>query len=53
MSAYCIMDTGNMGMVIVGDHMLAPREHEFIIPGPEAHPVPEQEWNEPAGATGD
>ena len=37
MSAYCIMDTGNMGMVIVGDHMLSPREHEFIIPGPEAH----------------
>jgi sulfide:quinone oxidoreductase len=37
MAAYCIMDTGNMGMLIVGDHMLAPREHEFIIPGPEAH----------------
>lgn len=37
MSAYCILDTGNMGMMIVGDHMLAPREHEFIIPGPEAH----------------
>ena len=36
-AAYCIMDTGNMGMMIVGDHMLAPREHEFIIPGPEAH----------------
>lgn len=37
MSAYCIMDTGNMGMIIAGDHILAPREHEFIIPGPEAH----------------
>lgn len=37
MGAYCIMDTGNMGMMIVGDHMLAPREHEFILPGPEAH----------------
>jgi sulfide:quinone oxidoreductase len=36
-SAYCIMDTGNMGMMIVGDHMLPPRKHEFIIPGPEAH----------------
>ena len=35
--AYCIMDTGNMGMIIAGDHMLSPREHEFIIPGPEAH----------------
>ncbi|MBL7975449.1 MAG: pyridine nucleotide-disulfide oxidoreductase, partial [Candidatus Kapabacteria bacterium] len=37
MSAYCIMDTGNMGMMIVGDHMISPREHQFIIPGPEAH----------------
>jgi len=37
MAAYCIMDTGNMGMMIVGDHMLSPREHQFIIPGPEAH----------------
>lgn len=37
MAAYCIMDTGNMGMMIIGDHMLSPREHEFIIPGPEAH----------------
>jgi sulfide:quinone oxidoreductase len=37
MNALCIMDTGNMGMMIVGDHMLAPRAHEFIIPGPEAH----------------
>jgi len=37
MNAYCIMDTGNMGMIIAGDHMLSPREHEFIIPGPEAH----------------
>jgi sulfide:quinone oxidoreductase len=37
MNAYCIMDTGNMGMMIIGDHMIAPREHEFIIPGPEAH----------------
>lgn len=37
LAAYCIMDTGNMGMLILGDHMLSPREHEFIIPGPEAH----------------
>lgn len=37
MAAYCIMDAGNMGMLIVGDHMLSPREHEFVIPGPEAH----------------
>jgi sulfide:quinone oxidoreductase len=35
--AYCIMDTGNMGMMIVGDHMLGSRHLEFIIPGPQAH----------------
>ncbi len=35
--ALCIMDTGNMGMFIVGDHMLSPRAHEAIIPGPQAH----------------
>jgi sulfide:quinone oxidoreductase len=35
--AYCIMDTGNMGMMIVGDHMLGARHLEFIIPGPQAH----------------
>lgn len=37
MKAYCILDTGNMGMMIVGDHMLEPRKHEVIIPGPQAH----------------
>ncbi len=35
--AYCIMDTGDMGMMIVGDHMLEPRHLQFIIPGPQAH----------------
>jgi sulfide:quinone oxidoreductase len=35
--ALCILDTGNMGMMIIGDHMLAPRSHEWIIPGPQAH----------------
>lgn len=35
--AYCIMDTGNMGMIIVGDHMLGDRHLEFIVPGPQAH----------------
>ena len=35
--AYCIMDTGNMGMLILGDHMLGSRHLEFIIPGPQAH----------------
>jgi sulfide:quinone oxidoreductase len=35
--AYCIMDTGGMGMLILGDHMLGARQLEFIIPGPQAH----------------
>lgn len=35
--ALCIMDTGNMGMMIIGDHMLSPRGQEAIIPGPQAH----------------
>lgn len=35
--AYCIMDTGNMGMMILGDHMIGPRHLEFIVPGPQAH----------------
>jgi len=35
--AYCIMDTGNMGMMILGDHMVGNRRLEFIIPGPQAH----------------
>lgn len=36
-NALCILDTGNMGMFILGDHMLSPRGLEFIIPGPQAH----------------
>lgn len=35
--AYCIMDTGDMGMMILGDHMLGARHLEFVIPGPQAH----------------
>ena len=35
--ALCVLDTGNMGMVIVGDHMLGPRAHEVILPGPQGH----------------
>jgi sulfide:quinone oxidoreductase len=37
MKALCVMDTGNMGMMILGDHMLPPRQHEVIVPGPQAH----------------
>jgi sulfide:quinone oxidoreductase len=36
-NALCVLDTGNMGMLIIGDHMLGPRAHELIIPGPQAH----------------
>ena len=35
--AYCIMDSGDMGMMILGDHLLGARHLEFIIPGPQAH----------------
>jgi len=35
--AFCIMDTGDMGMMILGDHMLGARHLEFVIPGPQAH----------------
>jgi len=35
--AFCIMDTGDMGMMILGDHMLGARHLEFIIPGTQAH----------------
>jgi sulfide:quinone oxidoreductase len=35
--AYCIMDTGNMGMMILGDKMIGGRHLEFIVPGPQAH----------------
>lgn len=36
-TALCILDTGNMGMMILGDHMLGDRKHELIVPGPQAH----------------
>ncbi len=35
--ALCIMDAGNMGMMILGDKMLGDRKVEMIIPGPQAH----------------
>lgn len=37
MNALCVMDAGNMGMMILGDHMMGPRKHEVILPGPQAH----------------
>jgi sulfide:quinone oxidoreductase len=34
-TALCLLDTGNMGMMIIGDHMLGPRAHDLL--GPQAH----------------
>jgi sulfide:quinone oxidoreductase len=35
--AVCVMDAGNLGVMIFSDKMLPPRKHELLIPGPQAH----------------
>ena len=35
--AVCVMDAGNNGVVILADHMLPPRKHGVLVPGPQAH----------------
>jgi len=35
--AVCVMDAGNMGVMIFSEKMLPPRKHELLIPGPQAH----------------
>ena len=35
--AKCILDAGNNGIIMTSDHFLEPREHAWLIPGPEAH----------------
>lgn len=35
--AKCILDAGNNGIIMTADHFLEPREHAWLIPGPEAH----------------
>jgi sulfide:quinone oxidoreductase len=35
--AKCVLDAGNTGIIMLGDHFLEPREHAWLIPGPEAH----------------
>jgi NADH dehydrogenase FAD-containing subunit len=35
--AVCVMDAGNNGVIILADHMLPPRRHGVLIPGPQAH----------------
>ena len=33
----CIMDAGKQGVVMVSDHIFAPRKYELLIPGPWSH----------------
>jgi sulfide:quinone oxidoreductase len=35
--AKCVLDAGNNGMIMTADHLLEPRDHAWLIPGPEAH----------------
>lgn len=35
--AKCILDAGNTGVIMTSDHILEPRDHAWLIPGPEAH----------------
>ena len=33
----CILDAGNQGVVMLSDHILEPRQHEILVPGPWSH----------------
>lgn len=35
--AKCVLDAGNNGIIMTADHLLEPRGHAWLIPGPEAH----------------
>jgi sulfide:quinone oxidoreductase len=35
--AKCVLDAGNTGIIMTADHLLEPRKHAWLIPGPEAH----------------
>ncbi len=35
--AKCVLDAGNNGIIMTADHFLEPRDHAWLIPGPEAH----------------
>ena len=35
--AACVMDAGNNGVIIMADHLMPPRKHGVLIPGPQAH----------------
>ena len=32
-----VLDAGNTGIVMTADHLIEPRDHAWLIPGPEAH----------------
>lgn len=33
----CIMDAGKQGVIMISDHIFAPRKYQFLIPGPWSH----------------
>jgi sulfide:quinone oxidoreductase len=35
--AKCVLDAGNTGIIMTSDHFLEPRNHAWLVPGPEAH----------------
>jgi sulfide:quinone oxidoreductase len=35
--ALCVMDAGDNGIMLLGDHMLKPRRAAMLIPGPQNH----------------
>ena len=37
--ALCVMDAGNNGIMLLGDHMLKPRRAAMLIPGPQNHAI--------------
>lgn len=37
--AVCVMDAGNNGIMLLGDHMLKPRKAAILIPGPQNHAI--------------
>jgi len=37
--AVCVMDAGNNGIMLLGDHMMKPRRAAILIPGPQNHAI--------------
>ena len=33
----CIMDAGKQGVIMISDHIFAPRRYQLLIPGPWSH----------------